>query len=1027
MIGAMPASPNPPAARLWTDPCGRRLAGPLLPGRHLLVCAFLLPALLLATTAQPPRSSGDLTGSWHLFVDDSLIEHKEHVQRTLHPFIKAGPRPVLSADRPWEGRLAYLYGTVLPGDGGGYRMWYHTWAGEYRCLFADSADGLRWTKPPLGLVEFQGSRANNIFVRRTREDHLPQIIHTPWEPSPAQRYKLLNYDYGRSGPEHSVSGFWGATSPDGVHWTDLPQNPALKDPGDVGHFVWDAHRRRYIGFPKTFAPVRGFRRRCVGFTATTDFAHWPSAQLILAPDRDDDRWTTQPGQRTEFYGLCGFPYESAYLGFLWIFRVTDGHNDGPIYPELVSSRDGMHWTRPDAREGGRIPLIALGADGEWDRGMIFTPSQPVVAGDTIKLWYGGMDITHGGPDAEAHGAIGLATLRKDGFASLDAMHRAGVVTTKPLLHLRGALHVNAQANDGVLRVEVLTADGKVVPGYDQASCHALCSDGVDQVVTWNARRELPRSAQPLRLRFHLVHASLYSFAAGPRVRPAANDPEILAALNFEEPASAPPSLQTRIEHLASTNGEPEVPYVLSIPTARAHPLSPLLIYLYGAGGSHEDYNLQRPPYDRLRTGLAALGYYILIPELGPLHWMNPTARQRLDRILDQVLANHPIDPRRLQIMGTSMGGGSALAYAIQRPDRVRSVCSHMGMTDFAQWIQERPSYWGTITQAFGGSPTEVPDHYRSASAIANPDSFARIPVFQIAGAEDQTVLPSQGRHLADALARKGYDSIYREAKNLAHEDRTITEFSDELLEFLRRTADLPDVQPLETTAAIARPAGAQAAFGSGVLNLEESLPAHPHTLLLRGTAQLGRRFTLAAQVRTSNHQRMRVFSNYRGTGEPVSGELIFDLDRRKGEAPTLRLVVNGQCLQSAPLHWQDQRYQHVAVTYDDGHVVFYFEGKPAGAGQVPLGTTHLRHDRTVQPYFERPTALPEVGVQLADDLRLGADLGDPFVTYEDRAVPSDVGQWVGAMDDVLVARRAWTPGEVRRLSQKGLDLCQFKK
>lgn len=145
-----------------------------------------------------PEGSDDLTGPWQLLVDDALVAAKENVIRTYHPFTKHPGNPVMVADRPWEGQVAYLYGTVLPDDRKeGYRMWYHTWAGEYRNLYATSRDGVTWTKPDLGLVEFQGSKANNIFLRRTKEDHLPQVVHTPWEKSPDRRYKLLTYDLGR--------------------------------------------------------------------------------------------------------------------------------------------------------------------------------------------------------------------------------------------------------------------------------------------------------------------------------------------------------------------------------------------------------------------------------------------------------------------------------------------------------------------------------------------------------------------------------------------------------------------------------------------------------------------------------------------------------------------------------------------------------------------------------------------------------------------------------------------------------------
>ena len=204
---------------------------------HAAVTVSTAAVLLLS---QSPPQLGDLTGPWQLFADDYLIAEQEGVVRTYHAFEKHAGNPIMAADRPWEGSTAYLYGTVLPNeDGAGYRMWYHSWAlGEYRMLYATSEDGIRWEKPSLGLVKFEGSKNNNILFRRTHENHNPQVIHTPWDPDPLRRYRLLYFEYGRTPPDFTITGYRGATSPDGIHWTDVSKEPVLlDDPGDVGNFV----------------------------------------------------------------------------------------------------------------------------------------------------------------------------------------------------------------------------------------------------------------------------------------------------------------------------------------------------------------------------------------------------------------------------------------------------------------------------------------------------------------------------------------------------------------------------------------------------------------------------------------------------------------------------------------------------------------------------------------------------------------------------------------------------------------------
>ncbi len=498
-------------------PSGRgraRLAAPVNGLWRTTSMVFLMLVVLLGPAAQQGRAAGsldDLTGPWQLFVDDFPVAGRTNVVRTYHPFQKYTNNPVLVTDRPWEGPV-YLYGTVLPNETRtGYRMWYHTLRPDDTNndgsleLYATSPDGVTWTKPILNLRSWHGSTANNMYFTRPTAGGMTSVMQTPWDTAPNQLYKFMNREEG---------GYYAGWSPDGINVTDAPNNPVFTGGSDVGQFCWDPHTQRYLGYVKNNSYVNGLKRRSVALTTTTNIATWPVESLILEPDTIDDRWVPAGTvQRTHLYGLSAFPYESMYIGFLWIFRATDpeGYYVGPCFVELVSSHDGVHWTR---EEGDRPPLLPLGPDGSWDDGMIFTARAPIVEGDTIKLWYGGFDQVHGFPLVQTAGSIGLATLRKDGFASLDAGTAVGTVITRSVSGAAGPLRVNYQAAGGWLKVEVLDPSGDVVPGYSQADCAALTADSVSQLVTWTAHAELPVGMPFLRLRFILQNASLYSFMAG---------------------------------------------------------------------------------------------------------------------------------------------------------------------------------------------------------------------------------------------------------------------------------------------------------------------------------------------------------------------------------------------------------------------------------------------------------------------------------------------------------------------------------
>jgi len=496
-------------------------SGPARPGSVDIRCPARIVAtvvLMAATTWRPLAADGaeflgDLTGPWQLFVDDYLVAARSNVVRTYHPFQKYGGNPVITPTEAWEDSIVYIYGTVLPDGAGGYRMWYHTLRPEdnnndgSNILYATSTDGIHWVKPILNIRSWHGSTANNMIYDRPGQSGITSVMHTPWE-TPDKQYQFMNFDIG---------GYWGAYSPDGVHTNDLPTNPVLTG-GDVGQFMYDPRTDLFHAYVKVNSYVNGLKRRSVGHCTTTDISTWPPLELILEPDAYDDRWVPAGTvQRTHFYGLSAFAYESMYMGLLWIFRATDadGYYIGNVYTEIVSSHDGVHWTREEAPRPAMLPL---GPAGAWDDGQLYTARSPVRVGNELWIYYGACDNVHGYTTKLLNCSIGLATLRKDGFASLDAGATPGTVTTRSLAGAAGPLRVNYRAVGGSLRVEVLDANGSVLPGYGQADCIALTGDSVDEMVTWTGHTELPVGAGPIRLRFLLQNASIYSFMAGESVQ-----------------------------------------------------------------------------------------------------------------------------------------------------------------------------------------------------------------------------------------------------------------------------------------------------------------------------------------------------------------------------------------------------------------------------------------------------------------------------------------------------------------------------
>ena len=481
----------------------------------------------IASPVRAERNENDdpieLTSEVQLFVDDFLIQEMEGVTRALHTPKKASENPVLVPDRPWEGGLSLEAGTVLYDPSKGvFRMWYNALASREKpdlvesLCYATSVDGVNWDKPKLGLVEFQGSRENNILFLGSNWYHA--VLRDELDPDAARRYKLL---YWQS-RERSRCGIWAAFSADGIRWEQHPNNPVVpcSATGDTFSLMQDLNSKHFYLYNKS--RIRPLRK--VSRMVSTDFVHWKGERLVLEPDESD-------GPDTEFYSMVVFSYGSQYLGFLRLFHTYSQLMD----VQLASSRDGIDWQR-SARRRVFLPLGFMRNEyggKSFDSGMN-SALAPVIKDDQLWIYYPGFDNLHNAPALDHYGKIGLARLRLDGFCSLDTTSR-GHVLTRPFRFKGEPLAVNAEVHSlvregeepnpvweelfmgapggqGSIRVEVQGQDGEPIAGYEASNCRPLEGDGIRQEVHWQQKNNLASlKGQVIRLKFILTNASLYSF------------------------------------------------------------------------------------------------------------------------------------------------------------------------------------------------------------------------------------------------------------------------------------------------------------------------------------------------------------------------------------------------------------------------------------------------------------------------------------------------------------------------------------
>ena len=448
-----------------------------------------------------------------LFVDDFLIEQTT-LKRTFHAAEPFAGNPILKADQAWElgpeGPRALVFSDGVwydPADRT-FKMWYLCGDMDATC-YATSNDGIHWEKPVLDVQP-----GTNIVLKGKRDSS------TVWldvqEKDSRRRFKLMYYDGGRN-PAVAVLRF----SADGIHWGEpVASSPPLDGVGDRTTIFWNPFREVWV-----FSIRDGIKEigRCRRYWEDRDLmaciqykpgkpVWWTGADKLDAPDPV----VKLPSQ---LYNLDAVAYESLMLGLFSIWRGPENEDlkDRPKRNEvsLGFSRDGFHWDRPDRR-----PFVGVSERrGDWNWGNVQSAGGGcLIVGDILYFYFSGRrgnsDSTNVSSDAGS--STGLAFLRRDGFASMDAGETEGTLTTR-LVTFRGKyLFVNAGSDRGELRVEVLDAHGEVVPPFSRTLCAPIRSNKTLQAVRWNGVKDLGKVAGlQVKFRFYLRNGHLYSFWVGP--------------------------------------------------------------------------------------------------------------------------------------------------------------------------------------------------------------------------------------------------------------------------------------------------------------------------------------------------------------------------------------------------------------------------------------------------------------------------------------------------------------------------------
>ena len=465
-----------------------------------------------------------------LFVDELLIDRLDRARLKLHE-----PKPggtAVKYDTPWEGYpdAPHSFYTTVLREETIYRMYYRGGEDITRSLtcYAESTDGITWTKPSLGLMEVDGSADNNVIGFPNAPQFCAFRDTRPGVPK-TEQYKANAL---RTTREDNI-GLFAYVSADGIHWSKLSEKPivanVLRNHFDSQNVMfWSEVERQYVLYARHM--VGG--KRATARATSDDFLHWTEPTLMTYSDTG----TTIPSEH--LYTNQTHPYFRAphiYISLAgriffnrrtltdeeMVYAETNILGMEEVYPKSDETKDCSDGVLLTTRAGTttynfmfKESFVRPGiGHSNWTTRNNYPALGIVQTGSTEMSFYVQRDFL------QKTSYLERMTLRLDGFTSLNAPYAGGEMTTKPFTFVGDELEINYSTSAaGRIKVEIQDADGRIIPGYSLKECHEIIGDEIMRIVEWEGGSDLSMLiGKAVRLRFAIRDADVFSFQF--KVRP----------------------------------------------------------------------------------------------------------------------------------------------------------------------------------------------------------------------------------------------------------------------------------------------------------------------------------------------------------------------------------------------------------------------------------------------------------------------------------------------------------------------------
>ncbi|MGL4909024.1 MAG: hypothetical protein ACRC3G_06800 [Bacteroidales bacterium] len=462
----------------------------------------------------------NITMGRQLFVDNFLIA-ETNLTRKWHQAEYHAANPVLAPEKSWEMAGTKGGGFAAPFSDGvwfdetdnKFKMWYMGGGkehgnGNHVTCYAESADGITWTRPALNYVS-----GTNIVHRGLKRDSY-SVWMDKTETNTSQRMKMFGVAGGAGNWKYHYF-----TSSDGKAWRVQNESGSVADRSTTfrnpfrGVWVWSLRRNARID-PDNLIRAREYNEAADAATGNRTIVS-DLSKFWFGPWLANEPVNINPAYRTEkpaIYNLDAIAYESVLLGTfsIWSGPENDVSSSQNVIKQnqllLGYSRDGWNWHREDF-----TPFCPVSTNkSDWNNGNIQSAiGSPIIVGDKLYFYMSGRRLNEQNAEITS---TGLATLRRDGFASMEG---TGTLTTEKLKFTGEYFYVNADIA-GDLQVEILNEKGEPITGFTKDDCIATTGNSTKKLVQWKNNATLAQlKDKTIQIKFYLKDAALYAFWVSP--------------------------------------------------------------------------------------------------------------------------------------------------------------------------------------------------------------------------------------------------------------------------------------------------------------------------------------------------------------------------------------------------------------------------------------------------------------------------------------------------------------------------------